>query len=212
MDTGFCWLEMEELGWVDYHSMLSPWKNMGDGLRGQAGKELCLHGLLSSVSHSGFICMFSWEKKARRNLNFKSQRNVKNRGRRPKPRWESWQMFCDNESGLDSHPGAACPQATAWSKEGDWFYVVLAFSRASFWGHSGTVVGSLSLPRVNSGFCWFLAEAMGVPKGVGGVALTPQDHWELKSYCLGIHLCQSLACLLILPRGSDGGSLGVTRM
>lgn len=30
---------------------------------------------------------------------------------------------CADESGLDSHPGAASPQATAWSKEGEWFDV-----------------------------------------------------------------------------------------
>lgn len=60
---------------------------------------------------------------------------------------------CADESGLDSHPGAASPQATAWSKEGEWFDVVLVFSRASFWGHSGTAVGRLLPSSINSGFC-----------------------------------------------------------
>lgn len=67
--------------------MLSPWKNMGDGLRDQDRKELCFCDLLSSVSLSGLICMLSQGKKARKNLNFKSQRNVKYRERRLKPRW-----------------------------------------------------------------------------------------------------------------------------
>lgn len=53
---------------------------------------------------------------------------------------------CDDESGLDSHPGAACPQATAWSKEGDWFYAALVFPEHPFGGTQEQLLGLSCLP------------------------------------------------------------------
>lgn len=81
---------------------------------------------------------------------------------------ESRQMFCESESGLVSHPGAACPQATAWRLvlccPGVFQSILLGALRYSCWA---------SFAFFQHGFWLLLTEAMKVVLGAGGCVTCP---------------------------------------
>lgn len=127
--------------------MLSPWKNMGDGLRDQDRKELCFCDLLSSVSLSGLICMLSQGKKARKNLNFKSQRSVKYRERRLKPRWgRAGRCSVRMSQGLSASQELPAPRQLLGARKEIGFMLLWCFSEHPFGGTQVQLLGLSCLP------------------------------------------------------------------